>query len=318
MRNQSLLFILFLLGILWQGGQLFWFGIVLSIYFLAFLYVLFLSYHKPLQLPHNPLTYLILLFWAWCGLTVFWSITPSITLNKTITLSALPLGLSIYYLLKANKINWQQLWQAFIAVGMLLFILSSYQVITGQTPRALFFNPNTLGAYLNLILFPTAAYFLCANNKQLNKLSIVVVLMVIASSYQGSRGVLLGQLLGLALLTYVAAPIISKKRLVHFYALFGSGFLMAAVATNLRGLSRIISLAEPQEAGFGRWQTLAIEESFTFADQGGTHMGKRCQIARCPHRTLRWDHWDHPKCQHLFDLVDDQPSNTGCAAPQRQ
>jgi O-antigen ligase len=238
----AVLFVSIILGILWQGGFLFWFGPASASILLMITVLAIYQYDKALIWPSSLVHNIFLIFTAWCFLTVLWSPTPAITLVRAITICALPIGTYLYTFLKPSETEWRKIWFSLIAVGLVLFGYSILEILNGiQRPNSLFFNPNTHAAYLNLIIFPTVAYYLLSVNKKLDVyLGTCLVLLIFSQALASSRGASLGQYIGLVILLLVSRPLIKRQRLVQFIALYLSSLLLATLVS--KNFLRVIGI----------------------------------------------------------------------------
>jgi O-antigen ligase len=253
----SALLVTLICGILFQGGTLFWFGPAAASSILLCIYHLHKSFKKPIHLPESTLSILLILFTGWCFLTVFWSDIPAISLIHAITISAAITGFYCYFVISNTAFSWQHIFETIIATGLILVAISLVQLFSGiDRPNALFINPNTLSAYLNLIILPTAGYFLISTKPAESKFLVVsILLLVYSQAITGSRGASYGQYIGLAMIYFVGRGEIDTKKLKQFLATYLSAFLLAFLTTS-SSVSRIISqeIVSHSNARWGIWQ----------------------------------------------------------------
>ncbi len=251
----SAFFITLICGILFQGGTLFWFGPAAASSILLCIYYLHKSFKKPIHLPESPLSILLILFTGWCFLTVFWSDIPATSLIHAITIGAAITGFYCYFVISNTALSWQQIFEIIIATGFILIAISLVQLFNGiDRPNSLFINPNTFSAYLNLIILPTAGYFLISTRSaQSQFLAVSILLLVYSQAVTGSRGASLGQYLGLAMIYFVGRGQIKPIKLKQFLATYLSALLLAFLTNS--SSSRIISQEiSPSNARWGIWQ----------------------------------------------------------------
>lgn len=253
----SALLITLICGILFQGGTLFWFGPAAASSILLCIYYLHKSFKKPIHLPESTLSILLILFTGWCFLTVFWSDIPAISLIHAITISAAIIGFYCYFVISNTALSWQHIFETIIATGLILVAISLVQLFSGiDRPNALFINPNTLSAYLNLIILPTAGYFLISTKPAESKFLVVsILLLVYSQAITGSRGASYGQYIGLAMIYFIGRGEIDKKKLKQFLVTYLSAFLLAFLTTS-SSVSRVISqeIVSHSDARWGIWQ----------------------------------------------------------------
>jgi O-antigen ligase len=238
----SALLVTLICGILFQGGTLFWFGPAAASSILLCTYYLHKSFKQPIHLPESPLSILLTLFTGWCLLTVFWSDIPATSLIHAITIGAAITGFYCYFLISHSALSWQHILGTIIATGLILVAISLDQLLGGIVrPNSLFINPNTLAAYLNLIILPTAGYFLIATKPATSKFLLVsILLLVYSQAITGSRGASLGQYIGLAMIYLVGRGEINTKKLTQFVATYLSALLLAFLTTS-SSVSRLVS-----------------------------------------------------------------------------
>lgn len=227
------IFVTLISGILWQGGDLFWFGPAAASSTLLLLLYVSKYYKTTTLLPRHPINHVLLLFIAWCFATVFWSEIPAISLIKAITIAAAPIGLYSYFFITGPRFQWEKLWHIILAAGLLLFIHSVIEVSIGiNPPDALFLNKNTFAAYLNLILLPGASYFLLEQKSGKKYLSGTILFLIAYSHFMpGSRGASLGLFIGLGILFAMSWKYVSKKNLAQLSAIMVSAAILATMTT---------------------------------------------------------------------------------------
>jgi len=251
----SALFITLICGILFQGGTLFWFGPAAASSVLLCIYYLHKSFKKPIHLPESPLSILLILFTGWCFLTVFWSVIPATSLIHAVTIGAAITGFYCYFVISNTALSWQRIFETIIATGLILVAISLMQLFSGTgRPASLFINPNTFSAYLNLIILPTAGYFLISTKPAKSKfLAVSILLLVYSQAVTGSRGASLGQYIGLAMIYFIGRGEISTTKLKQFLATYLSAFLLAYLTTSSSSSSsRLVSQATLSGSGV-RW-----------------------------------------------------------------
>jgi O-antigen ligase len=244
-------FLTILFGILWQGGAFFWFGFAGASSTLLLIIYLNNNYQLPLTLPKSPTNIFVLLFSAWSFLTVIWSVVPHISLVRAFTIFSAPVGIYSYFLLTHSAIKWENLWRIFILIGFVLVAYSIIEVYIGiPAPNSLFLNQNTHATYLNLIILPTVAYFLLADNSRLRLfLGISLFLLIFSHGLPGSRGAMLGQFIGLLMIFFGSKRDINFTRLKQLFGIYAVALILASFATN--NLSRFAAY-EIRAADHGR------------------------------------------------------------------
>jgi len=258
--NQSLLsssilfcaiFITIISGIIWQGGELFWFGPAGACTAALLLYLIHKNYRKPVTLPASAINRLLILFAAWCLLTVLWSDVPAISIIRALTVVSAVAGLYCYFFITSSSLPWKQLWNVVIAAGLVLFIYSCIELYIGiSTPNSLFFNKNTHAAYRNRIILPTIAYFLIST-KPTYKFFLGAALFALAFSHAlpGSRGATLGQFIGVGMILLVASKHVGRKVLAQFAVIYTAALSLATLLTS--NLFRFFEF-KVQDADLGR------------------------------------------------------------------
>lgn len=249
----SALLITLICGILFQGGTLFWFGPAAASSILLCIYYLHKSFKKPIHLPESPLSILLILFTGWCFLTVFWSDIPATSLIHAITIGAAITGFYCYFVISSTALSWQHIFETILATGFILVAISLVQLFSGiDRPNSLFINPNTFSAYLNLIILPTAGYFLISTKPAKSQFLVVsILLLVYSQAVTASRGASLGQYIGLAMIYFVGRGEINTIKLKQFLATYLSALLLAYLTT--RSLSRLVSQEIVSHSGV-RWE----------------------------------------------------------------
>ncbi len=247
------IFVTLILGIMYQGGDFFWFGLAAASSIMLFLFYFNQSYKQPLLLPKSSINLLFLLFSGWCFLTVMWSVVPHISLLKSITIASAPIGIYSYFVLTRSAIKWQQLWRIVIAAGLVLFVYSIIEVYLGiSAPNSLFFNKNTHSAYLNLIILPTSAYFILADSSRARKiLGASLFLLIYSQALPGSRGASLGLFIGLGMMLYAGRKNITRSYLKQVLGIYTGAIALATLTTS--NLLRFFKY-DLKDADVGRWE----------------------------------------------------------------
>ncbi len=230
----ALIFVTIILGIIWQGGALFWFGPAAFSAFILFLFYFYRSYQRRVSLPHSSISRLFILFTLWCFITVAWSDAPSVSLIRSFTIGASVLGLYSYFFMTSRGVSWQQIWNTVTAVGLVLFIYSCIEIYLGiNPPNSLFFNKNTHAAYLNLIILPSAAYFLISakSNKPLIP-GLILFALIFSHALPGSRGATAGQIIGLMLILFVGRHYFTRARVMQLLGIYATAMASATLLTS--------------------------------------------------------------------------------------
>ncbi len=247
------LFFTLLLGILWQGGHLFWYGFAISSIILFINYLLIQNFQKNIHRPKGFIHITLVLFTLWCFVTVYLSSIPFVSFIRAVSIAALLLGLYGYFLFSYNEKKWHHLWFTVIGIGITLSFFTILELYLGNSqPNSLFFNRNTHAAYLNLIIIPTSAYFLLTKDKRtLYLLGFCLFLITYSHALPGSRGASFGQYLGLILLFAVAWRTTPTKRIVSFFVIYSAAYTLALLST--LSVSRFFAY-KLEDTDNGRWE----------------------------------------------------------------
>lgn len=253
----SLIFITLFFGASLQGGEVFWFAFANFSSISLLIYLIHHNYNNDIKLPKSTLSNLIFIFSIWCLLTVFWSPLPHITFTTGLIILSVSIALCLYFLLTIKFIKWETLWITIIVFGIALALHGFYQLSIGiKEPSSIFANQNTFAAYLNLIILPTAGYFLISN-KPINTsiLGVFYFILVYSAALPGSRGATLGQILGIIFILFIARKHIPLNRTKILIAIHSIAFALATLAT-----SKLLQFNQNrvQEAASGRleiWQS---------------------------------------------------------------
>ena len=236
-----LVFLSILFGVFWQGIEFFWFGIASACCFLLLLFHIHASYRQTIDLPKSPALLIALLLVAWCFLTVFWSEVRFVSLVRAITISMFLVGCYSYFFLTHSALSWERLWQTVIAVGVVLFFISLVDLYRGEQVNSLFLNPNLHAAYLNLIILPSAAYFLLADQRRTRLLlGTALFVLIFSQMLQGGRGASLGQFIGLLMILIAGFPGFDYSRVRQFLLIYLAAIISATLAT-----SRFFRVVDP-------------------------------------------------------------------------
>ena len=227
-----LIYLTILLGVMSQGGDYFWFGLAAaSCYFLLF-YGTAINLKKEILLPKSYLLTTLFLFLLWCSLTAFWSIVPALSFMRIFTLSAVLIGVYLYFLLTCEVITWKQLWIVVMGAGITLCGLSIFEAFNGATrPSSLFINPNTFAAYLNLITLPTLSYFFLSKEKFALRLLIPISIFTFSMALTAGSAAFYSQIIGVLFLIFIAKSSITKTKLVTFFFIYIIALISAQIVT---------------------------------------------------------------------------------------
>jgi O-antigen ligase len=246
-----LLFATLIFGILWQGGELLWFGFAAASSTIVFFAYLTLNYNKNILIPWSAINFTLIAFSAWCFLTILWSDVGAITSYRAFTIAAAPIGLYSYFFMTNHSIRWETIWNIVIAVGLVLFVYSIIELAIGvEAPNSLFFNKNTHAAYLNLIILPTAAFYLTNTQpKKTTFLGIALFFLVFSHGLPGSRGATFGQFIGLAFILYAGKRNLEIAKIKKFFLIYFSALISATLISS--NLFRFVS-TPLERYGLGR------------------------------------------------------------------
>jgi len=167
----------------------------------AFLWQCFGAYKRNIQLPLYGSLVSYSLFLAWCVLSVFWSIVPADSVLMVMTFSLALLAMILAYAGNQQQEQWAD--HGLAVLGCLVAGFMFYQSFSLDAPRpnAWFINPNTTAAFLSLILVPLCARYL---EQATVYRGVLIFVLCLAISLTQGRGVLLGLLIAVSLLGYVA------------------------------------------------------------------------------------------------------------------
>ena len=119
-----------------------------------------------------------------------------------------------------------------MSVGITLCGLSIFQAFNGATrPSALFINPNTFAAYLNLITLPTLSYFFLSNKKYALTLLIPISIFTFALALTGGSAAFYSQIIGVIILLLIGKKSITKTKLLSFLLLYIISMTSAQIVT---------------------------------------------------------------------------------------
>ncbi len=218
----------------------------------------------PLGLAGAPLLALL----AWSTLALLWSRVPFLTAYELAGLGAAVLAYAAWRTVTAGApAGFRPLGPGLIAAGLAMAALMIGQAAAGERAMALFLNPNSAAALLNLC-WPAAALAWLAREPAGRAgrwggalLLAALAVMAFASGLEGSRAAWLGGVAALAVVVATgryalgAAP----RRVLIAAAVFALG-LLGAHAINALGLGPgsalgegIASLSDPGEAGHVRF-----------------------------------------------------------------
>ncbi len=259
-----------------NGAALSWYALALSALFLALGVRVFQAYETGLRLPCDALPVLLVLFWAWLGLSVAWSPTPYLSLINVWWVGSLPFAFWLYRLAPEPDRLWRWLFSALVVLGAALAIYALVQFsILHVDPKATFLDRNSLAAFLNLLALPLATVYLCLapgtpvhHGGRVRRatapilMPVLLLLLVTVIALSRSRGALLGLFLGSAIvlgaaLTHARRPVTGTPplwpRLIVLAAVLFIGLLIANQLRDGQVFTRLASLHDPAQAGADRF-----------------------------------------------------------------
>ena len=167
----------------------------------AFLWQCFGAYKRNIQLPLYGSLISYSLFLVWCVLSVFWSIVPADSVLMVMTFSLALLAMILAYAGNQQQEQWADHSLAVLGCLVAGFMFHQSFSLGAPRPNAWFINPNTAAAFLSLILVPLCARYL---ERATVYRSVLIFVLCLAICLTQGRGVLLGLLIAVSLLGYVA------------------------------------------------------------------------------------------------------------------
>lgn len=253
-----LLFSALVVSLVYNGIHLQYFAVAIALLLCALTYGLLASYRDGVVFSITRVTFSLLLFWAWLGLSIFWSVTPYVSVIMFWWLGALPLAFLSWVLLPST-LRWKSLFPLIQCLGLALALFALYQNFFLHTdPRSIFLNRNSHAAFLNLIALAgmgTLLHALAAKRASALWYAVVLFLLALAVFLTGSRGATLALLIGSVIVLRPHRPKLSGHAelivillLVCAYALTNLGFMAGQ-----SNVDRLLNLYTPGSAGLSRF-----------------------------------------------------------------
>ncbi len=253
-----LLFSALTVSLAYNGIHLQYFAVAIALLLAAMTKGLLESHRDGITFPVTALTLCLLLFWGWQGLSIFWSVTPYISVIMFWWLGALPLAFLSWMLFPSTQ-RWQALFFFIQCLGLGLAVYALYQNLYLHTdPRSVFLNRNSHAAFLNLIALAgmgTLLHALAARRTNALWHGTVLFILALAVFLTGSRGATLVLIIGSLIVLRphrqilpTHAPLMVVLLMVGAYATSHFGFVAGA-----SNIDRLLSLYSPGSAGLSRF-----------------------------------------------------------------
>lgn len=237
------------------------------------------GYRSGWSVPLTPLAVTLSLYWVWLAITLLWSPVYFISAVTFWWLSCLPLGFWIYRLMPEREGIWGVVTVALAVIAMTLVVASVYQMFAlNVPPQTVFLDVNIQAAFLNLIVFPAAGFFLGAfpANGQTAKRAIipgaVFVLLTYGIMLTKGRGGITAFLSGIALLAFLGYRHVPRHALAALLALTAVAFVAANLSWGGGLVERLGTMSDLRSASPERlliWQqSLALLEQSPFRGLG--------------------------------------------------
>ncbi len=227
----------------------------------------------PWTIPtRSGVVWALTLWWLWLAASFVWATVFSYQLVVFWTLSALPLAFWAYRLTPWGERAWPSLGSGALALGLILAAHAAYQFFAhGWEPKSVFLDVNSFAAFLALLLLPAGGCWLAvagraapaaqavetdpprrqAATRALLACAIAAFAFVIALT--GSRGVLLALLLGAGWVLAASSRHTERRARIGFVLLIALPVLAGHLASQGKAGMRLLTLLDPQTAGFGRF-----------------------------------------------------------------
>ncbi|WP_165385716.1 O-antigen ligase family protein [Spiribacter vilamensis] len=239
-------------------------GIMGSVSLLGLIVAVVHARSQP-SIPLGPVGMLLLLFWGWGALAVLWSQVPDQTVLQMIKFGAIVAAYLSWRIVMAPQGRHiaPMLYGLLIVAGLIMAVGMIGQAFTGHRAQALFLNPNSAAALLNVIWPAAAVAWLVGTDRMLDLSRLqrfmpgVLFLLVFAAGLDGGRASFLALFTALIVVVGGAAYALQTRwRRLAGVAGLVIGALVLAYLANLFGLTegrpladRVASLADPSEAG---------------------------------------------------------------------
>lgn len=248
-------------SLFFNGVHIEYFASAFILLCLLFAIPLWQSYDRVFEIPsRSPLVISALLFLAWLGITTFWSPVGYISVANFWWVG----GGCLVFLLTTLAFDHTRIWRsAFMGVLLLSFVLalmSLYQkFVLELDPRSTFLTRNSHAAFLTLVVLSASGYYLHTSAAQKHgrlltwALGIFHFVAFFAIAITGSRGVTLGILLGVVVMTAIAYRAVPVRRILAYWGLLIGAYIAADVALSGLVVERLGSLSSIEAAGFDRF-----------------------------------------------------------------
>ncbi len=215
--------------------------------------------------PIGPVGILLLAFWAWGGLAILWSAVPYQSILQFVSLGAVALAYAAWRIASApdRREVAPALYNLLLLGGVVMALGMTGQGLAGHDAQALFLNPNSAAALLNVIWPLAAIAWLTGAGRVLHipaaqrALPFAIFLMAFALGLEGGRASFLAT--GTALAVVIAGTAYTLRtppQRLAVVAVLVLGGLLTAYLANVLGITegrlladRVASLADPKEAG---------------------------------------------------------------------
>ena len=186
--------------------------------------------HKGLFIPKTVPVMLFSALVVYLGATTFWTPVYFATILVFLMWAAMALSFLGYILTGDHERCWRWMSVFLLLCGLVLSLIGMYQhFFLHHQPRAVFLNPNSLAAFLNMIILVWSAEYLVRNESDQpffpSQTGIVlsVVLLIFAVALTGSRGAALSLWGGLLLLCWASYYYLGEKKRILILAGITSG-----------------------------------------------------------------------------------------------
>ena len=216
--------------------------------------------HFELPLPSRAFGGLLLGFVLSLALASALSPAPGIGFINTWWVGSVALTFFLCTLGSANRgARWRMLrGLLFGLAGLLALYAVAQQLWLHDAPRATFINRNNLAAFLNLALLPLLAAVLHTavrsewGSRKVKLGTALAFVLLLGIMLVGSRGAILGLLLGTFLLAIVFWRSLGWRASLYLIASIAGAFVCSELLGGVAG-SKSAALADPQSAGHSRW-----------------------------------------------------------------
>jgi O-antigen ligase len=190
-------------------------------------------------------------FVVWATLSITWSETVGTTaLSLPRLYAGLLMGLTAY-IVSARDFRFVLIGFQLLAFGLGLYTIYQGLALGVQRPSAFFVNWNTHAAFLNLILLPTAAWYLATQKKLVA--GILIAIIAIASAMTLSRGAILGGAVGLLCLAFLGHKYIRRSALTGLILWIAGGYILGSILYEGAPLARLTQSLTGEYIASGRW-----------------------------------------------------------------